>query len=157
MSSPSLIFLRHFFPRDLSIQTVTNCFHESIRFTVPTLIALLGLSFQLSDHTITVCFAGCALLVYFLAISGHLDFSFGGYSASVISSNCMIWSGKLLVGLLASVLFPEFVRFLLFFPFWVFIVTDKRLLPFIYDRFLHLVFKKIAPNSFSRGPTLLPR
>ncbi|KAL9167251.1 hypothetical protein ABFS82_05G082800 [Erythranthe guttata] len=157
MSSQSLIFSGHFFPGDLSIQTVTTCFHESIRFTVPTLIALLGLSFQLSDHTITVCFSGCALLVYFLAISGQFDFAFCGYSASVISSNFMICSGKLFFGLLFSLLLPDLVRFLLFLPVWILWVTDKRLLPFIYDRFLRPFFTNMAPNCFSRGGPLLPR
>ncbi|KAL7111451.1 hypothetical protein ACP275_05G088700 [Erythranthe tilingii] len=99
----------------------------------------------------------CALLVYFLAISGQLNFSFGGYSASVISSNFMIWSGKLFFGLLFSLLLPDLVRFLLFLPVWVLWVTDNRLLPFIYDRFLRPFFKNMAPNCFSRGGPLLPR
>ncbi|KAL7111447.1 hypothetical protein ACP275_05G088300 [Erythranthe tilingii] len=90
---------------------------------------LLGLSFQLSDHTITVCFSGCALLIYFLAISGQFDFAFGGYSASVISSTFMIWSGKLFFGLLFSLLLPDLLRFLLFLPVWILWVTDKRMLP----------------------------
>ncbi|KAK4421544.1 hypothetical protein Salat_2105000 [Sesamum alatum] len=110
-----------------------NSFHQGIMFIVPTLIQFLQCKYQGSENSPFVAHPYTTLVAVGTSLAYFVAFSAIRLSPAPVVKHCVVWSGNASVASLASMLFPNSVRPLLWFMCVVLSAPDE-LLRWLYKR-----------------------